>query len=392
MKKNALLLLLLANVALAQAQTTEAMKPRLTSRAVQALRARAVAGDATSQYNLGSAWYKGEAGSVDYVAARYWWGKAAAQGDATAQYNLGTLYDEGHGVAQDHAAAAKWYEAAAKQGFAFAQYNLANLYRDGKGVPQNPYIARDWQEKAAAQGDSDAMYVLSSLYQQGELGISGDGQRALAAEWLEKAAMRGNPRAQYELGGRYLRGEGVPRSEETALKWWQAAADLGDQEAITALARHYRDAGAREQALGWYRKAIDSGDHSAYAEIGRLYAEIAPVDYDEARNWWTKGGKNGDRVSQSLLAHSYYNRSNGITFGSSAEAQDAFHDLVNDCARGKTPPDAWCADAAYHLALIKQFRQTGFEESGREVAQKYWRLAVEWGHPLARAWQDGNEP
>ena len=360
--------------------------------ALRPLRQQAEAGNADAQFNLGIAWINGSAGTVNYDQARYWWEKAAAQGQRIAQYNLGVLYDEGRGVSQDYRLAAQWYRKAAQQGFISAQYNLGNLYRDGKGVPQNAYIARDWQEKAAAQGDRDAMYALGSLYQQGALGISGNGQHALAFYWLEQAAMRGNPRAQYELGGRYLRGEGVPRSEETALKWWQAAADLGDQEAITALARHYRDAGAREQALGWYRKAIDSGDHSAYAEIGRLYAEIAPVDYDEARNWWTKGGKNGDRVSQSLLAHSYYNRSNGITFGSSAEAQDAFHDLVNDCARGKTPPDAWCADAAYHLALIKQFRQTGFEESGREVAQKYWRLAVEWGHPLARAWQDGNEP
>ena len=37
----------------------------------------------------------------DYVTARGWYEKAAAQGDGMAQYNLGALYFYGHGVSQN---------------------------------------------------------------------------------------------------------------------------------------------------------------------------------------------------------------------------------------------------------------------------------------------------
>ena len=66
---------------------------------------------------------------------------------------------------------------------------------------------------------------------------------------LEKAAMRGDARAQSQLAERYACGDGVPRDEEAALKWWQSAADLGDQEAAQALARYQRDSAPSEQHL-----------------------------------------------------------------------------------------------------------------------------------------------
>ena len=45
--------------------------------------------------------------------------KAKAEaGDADAQYNLGWMYDEGEGVEQDFKEAVKWYQKAADQGLA----------------------------------------------------------------------------------------------------------------------------------------------------------------------------------------------------------------------------------------------------------------------------------
>lgn len=361
MKKNALLLLLLANVALAQAQTTEAMKPRLTSRAVQALRARAVAGDATSQYNLGSAWYKGEAGSVDYVAARYWWGKAAAQGDATAQYNLGTLYDEGHGVAQDHAAAAKWYEAAAKQGFAFAQYNLANLYRDGKGVPQNPYIARDWQEKAAAQGDRDAMYALGSLYRHGALGISGDGQYTLAFYWLEQAAMRGQPQAQAELADLYARGEGVARDPGTAAKWQQAAA--------TAQTGAENTDNSSLSAIEQTERAAMRGEPQAQVALANHYARGDDVarDVDAALKWWQVAAAQGSTAAMQALARHYrdaaYNLAHLYHYGDGVPRSDIIaHYWLNKAVGHER-------DAMTALGMLYQKSGT---DDGTQMRASYW--------------------
>lgn len=397
--------------------------------ALRPLRQQAEAGNADAQFNLGIAWINGSAGTVNYDQARYWWEKAAAQGQRIAQYNLGVLYDEGRGVSQDYHLAAQWYRKAAQQGFISAQYNLGNLYRDGKGVPQNAYIARDWQEKAAAQGDRDAMYALGSLYRQGALGISGDGQHALAFYWLEQAAMRGHPQAQAELAGLYARGEGVVRDpaiaakwqraaataqtgtentdnsdltaieqteqaamhgdtqaqvalanhyahgdgiahdEEAALKWWQVAAAQGSTDAMQALARHYRDAADRSQAEHWYLAAAEKGDSNAYRELGQIYADARPPDYTTARKYW-HAGKKGDPVAQ------YY------TAAARLNDNDARYNLAHLYHYGDGVPRSdiiahyWLTKAAAHerdamTALGMLYQKSGTDD-GTQMRASYW--------------------
>ena len=410
--------------------------------ALRPLRQQAEAGNADAQFNLGIAWINGSAGTVNYDQARYWWEKAAAQGQRIAQYNLGVLYDEGRGVSQDYRLAAQWYRKAAQQGFISAQYNLGNLYRDGKGVPQNAYIARDWQEKAAAQGDRDAMYALGSLYQQGALGISGDGQHALAFYWLEQAAMRGHPQAQAELAGLYARGEGVvrdpaiaakwqraaataqtgtentdnsdltaieqteqaamhgdtqaqvalanhyahgdgiARDEEAALKWWQVAAAQGSTDAMQALARHYRDAADRSQAEHWYLAAAEKGDSNAYRELGQIYADARPPDYTTARKYW-HAGKKGDPVAQYLIGKSH---SDWREPGNPNAAHNAFSGFLQHCHEDENPPADYCADAAYLTALIEQHKLPGYQPPQPNEVRQHWQEAAYWGHPVARAW------
>ena len=410
--------------------------------ALRPLRQQAEAGNADAQFNLGIAWINGSAGTVNYDQARYWWEKAAAQGQRIAQYNLGVLYDEGRGVSQDYHLAAQWYRKAAQQGFISAQYNLGNLYRDGKGVPQNAYIARDWQEKAAAQGDRDAMYALGSLYQQGALGISGNGQHALAFYCLEQAAMRGHPQAQAELAGLYARGEGVvrdpaiaakwqraaataqtgtentdnsdltaieqteqaamhgdtqaqvalanhyahgdgiARDEEAALKWWQVAAAQGSTDAMQALARHYRDAADRSQAEHWYLAAAEKGDSSAYRELGQIYADARPPDYTTARKYW-HAGKKGDPVAQYLIGKSH---SDWREPGNPNAAHNAFSGFLQHCHEDENPPADYCADAAYLTALIEQHKLPGYQPPQPNEVRQHWQEAAYWGHPVARAW------
>ena len=410
--------------------------------ALRPLRQQAEAGNADAQFNLGIAWINGSAGTVNYDQARYWWEKAAAQGQRIAQYNLGVLYDEGRGVSQDYHLAAQWYRKAAQQGFISAQYNLGNLYRDGKGVPQNAYIARDWQEKAAAQGDRDAMYALGSLYRQGALGISGDGQHALAFYWLEQAAMRGHPQAQAELAGLYARGEGVVRDPaiaakwqraaataqtgtentdnsdltaieqteqaamhgdtqaqvalanhyalgdgiardvEAALKWWQVAAAQGSTDAMQALARHYRDAADRSQAEHWYLAAAEKGDSSAYRELGQIYADARPPDYTTARKYW-HAGKKGDPVAQYLIGKSH---SDWREPGNPNAAHNAFSGFLQHCHEDENPPADYCADAAYLTALIEQHKLPGYQPPQPNEVRQHWQEAAYWGHPVARAW------
>lgn len=60
---------------------------------------------------------KGEVGPRDYVEARKWFEKAAAQNDTHAQMVLGLMYEGGEGVKKDLAAAREWYDKTCKRGF-----------------------------------------------------------------------------------------------------------------------------------------------------------------------------------------------------------------------------------------------------------------------------------
>ena len=72
----------------------------------------------------------------------------AAAGDAVAQFNLGIRYCEGQGVANDQKEAIKWFRKAAEQNHAGAQYRLGRCYYEGKGVTKDYVEAVKWFRKA----------------------------------------------------------------------------------------------------------------------------------------------------------------------------------------------------------------------------------------------------
>jgi TPR repeat protein len=152
------------------------------SRAMDAARAQAAAGDAVAQFSLGSFLYYG---SVDTAQGIEWIRKAAEQKHAPAEFQMGQVYDFGFGAAQNDAEALAWYRKAAAHGSAPAQRTLGEFYQKGRGVP------------ADAAG---------------------------AARWLTRAAEGDDLRAQYQLGQMYFDGTGVPRDYASAYFWFSLAA------------------------------------------------------------------------------------------------------------------------------------------------------------------------
>ena len=75
---------------------------------------------------------------VDALRAR------AEAGDAEAQLSLAVGYAIGNIVAQNDAEAVRWYRRAANQGHADAQLSLGFKYEDGQGVPQDYAEAHMW--------------------------------------------------------------------------------------------------------------------------------------------------------------------------------------------------------------------------------------------------------
>ena len=99
-----------AVVQLAGQQTKADQKP------IEEVKAKAEAGDAESQMELGLRYARGEGVAKDQVEAVKWYRKAAEQNDSDAQYNLGRCYVRGLGVAEDVVEGYKWLLLGARQG------------------------------------------------------------------------------------------------------------------------------------------------------------------------------------------------------------------------------------------------------------------------------------
>ncbi len=146
-----------AVVQLAAQQTKPDQKP------IEEVKAKAEAGDAESQEELGFRYDKGEGVVQDHAEAARWYRKAAEQNYADAQYNLGFCYKHGEGVAKDLVEAVKWYRKAAEQNYAKAQCNLGVCFYNGNGVAKDWVEAYRWLLLAARQGDEDAKKNLTAL-------------------------------------------------------------------------------------------------------------------------------------------------------------------------------------------------------------------------------------
>ena len=146
----------------------------------------------------------------------------AEAGDAMAQNNLGIAYHIGKGVPQDDKQALVWYTKAAEQGYAIAQNNLGVLYRDGKGVPQDDKQALFWFTKAAEQGEEMAQYNLGMMYSNGE-GVLQD--YVQAHKWLSLSAANGDERQPIKARDQIVNKmtlEQIAEAKRLAREWMKA--------------------------------------------------------------------------------------------------------------------------------------------------------------------------
>jgi TPR repeat protein len=148
------------------------------------LLAKANAGDAQSQYLLGSALLTGRGVLRDQSEGLRWLRSAAAQGGHQYQVAFAAALQE----TGNATLAREWYARAVKQGNLVAAVNLAYLHLKGLGGPKDPRQALWLLEPAARHGEKVAMLSLSDLYLSNELGYvdaqSGCSWAASAAKYL----------------------------------------------------------------------------------------------------------------------------------------------------------------------------------------------------------------
>ncbi len=148
---------------------------------------------------------------------------AAEAGNPIAQYQLGVSYLDA-GRPKD---GIKYIRESANQGQPAAQYRLAKLYEAGIGVAADPDMARQLTERAARSGNRIAMHDLGLYYAEGRGGVERNMQTAL--NWFEKAAERGVVDSQYNLGVLFESSPEIARDAVSAMVWYSIAGSQGDQ-------------------------------------------------------------------------------------------------------------------------------------------------------------------
>lgn len=161
-------------------RTTDVMA--LGSGEIEALRAKATAGDLRSQLSLAEAYVDGRGVRADMAQAAKWYESAANQGDSEAQNTIGAFYLHGAGVTRDPATACKWFAKSAAQQNVRGMGNLGTCYDAGVGVEKDLSKAARLYEQAASAGDLQSMLNIGIDYWQGE-GVGKD--LAKAYMWLD---------------------------------------------------------------------------------------------------------------------------------------------------------------------------------------------------------------
>ncbi|MGD0348227.1 MAG: tetratricopeptide repeat protein [Terracidiphilus sp.] len=194
----------------------------------------------------------------------------AQQGSAQAQSQLGYWYRYGHqGLSSMNLPqAALWLTKAAQQGYAPAQEQLADIYyayQTGQNYTQAMY----WYQKAVAQG-ANAMsaggYYASYL---------------AAGRWTLDVE---------KIGWMYLNGLGVTKNQSEAISWLNKILALDKANAskpgsmddligrlyLSGLANGTDRANDPQQARAWLQKAANLGNQDAMNALAQLNAQSAP--------------------------------------------------------------------------------------------------------------------
>lgn len=102
----------------------------------------------------------------------------------------------------------------------------------------------------------------------------------LASVWYQRSADEGKAEAQLVLAELYLKGQGLPQSDQLAMKWyWRAANGLSDSPARTKARREIFDYFQRghevptddKEASAWYRSRAAGGDVFAWRMLALAY-------------------------------------------------------------------------------------------------------------------------
>ena len=213
------------------------------------------------------------------------------------------------------------YGDAAYKPFIRYHYNLIASADQGNSVDQykvgvwffNKYsadcykIATIWFLAAAKQGHITAQSMLALCYEEG-YGVPKSKETAI--KWYKKAALEGDEIALHK----YLKLKYSSKTYEGILRYRYEllrAADSGNSNSQYLLGKWFSDHNSqssyKEEAFFWYEKSAKNGYRDAMFKLGECYENGIGVycNYNEAIKWYTKAAKGGNDSAQLRLVKAY---------------------------------------------------------------------------------------
>lgn len=233
-------------------------------KAVEYLKIAASKNHPASMYKLGVYCFYGRMGMPNNVNTQKmgikWLTRAANVASeliAAAPFELGKIYHDGFLdiVIADRKYALELYAQAASLGHIEAAAILGKCYEVGDILPQDSNLSIHYYTQAALGGDPDSMLAMCAWYLVGnEPFLPKDTTEAF--EWAKRAALCGLPKAQFALGNFYDKGIGCSKMPTEAQKWYQKAAESGDEKALGRL--NNKEDAARLQKLIKKKKSTNA--------------------------------------------------------------------------------------------------------------------------------------
>lgn len=187
-----------------------------------------------------------------------------------------------------------------------AQRNIGIMYLYGEGIPANEKTGLEWLDKAKDQNDSEAfiehgLYILtkSDSYQSGNK----------AFQLFKTAADLGNSQGYTCIARMYKEGLGLPVDYSKSVKWFEKAIALGNQDAMCGLGHMYLTGTGIQQDYSKARRLFEQSleINSSLTNLGFIYLNGlgVPADYEKARDYYLRASKSGDGYAYYVLSHIY---------------------------------------------------------------------------------------
>ena len=296
-------------------------------------------GDMDAQYILGTIYYRGELGTVDYKKAFQYFEMAAEQNDPDSENWLAWMYYNGYGVEKDIDMAIRWYEVAAKEGLADAQYSYGCLYHMEDNPKRDNNKALKWLKRAKKRGDRRADLLMNIIkssmsagnkedeseddYAEDELqskyktavdylkGSTDDLGIKTAIGYLTETSAAGHGPSQMELGLLYMKGEHVEKDIEKAKEYLTQAFNNGVMLAGIHLATLYLESSDPkdiEYGADLLKGAREKGSSLAAMKLARMYlsGDKIPKDVDLAISIFKELADKKNSEAQLQLGLIYY--------------------------------------------------------------------------------------